>query len=192
MGAFEMSHGIDTDTRLADLIQVFDDTLAGPVCDDIVRRFDKDPRRQRYRSRETAFEVLNIDCEMAWRDIEKELLALKDRYFELYRERCPGHFPAQPEYEAIRIKRYDAASGDQFDEQVDCYNPFTEQRFLVMFWYLNDVELGGETAFRELGVKVQPRRGRLVMFPPFWMYRHAGLRPESGPKYIVSTYMRFE
>ena len=29
MGAFEMSHGIDTDTRLADLIQVFDDTLDG-------------------------------------------------------------------------------------------------------------------------------------------------------------------
>ncbi len=61
-----------------------------------------------------------------------------------------------------------------------------------MFWYLNDVECGGETAFRELGVRVQPRRGRLVMFPPFWMYRHAGPRPDSGLKYIVSTYMRFE
>ncbi len=123
-----MSHGIEAGTRPTDLIQVSDESLPGPVCDDMVRRFDKDGRRQRYRSRETSFGVLIIDCEMAWRDIEKEPLALKDRRFGLYRESCPGQFPANPEHEAIRIKRYDAASGDQFDEHVDCYNPFTAQR----------------------------------------------------------------
>ncbi len=192
MGAFEMTGTINPDTRLSDLVQVFDDVLPGAVCDDIVSRFDRDPRRKRYRSNDTAFDVLNIDCELAWQDVEKRLLALKDEYFGFYRERCPGQFPANPDYEAVRIKRYDAASGDRFDEHVDCYNPFTAQRFLVMFWYLNDVLQGGETAFRELDIKVEPQRGRLVMFPPFWMYRHAGLPPVSGPKYIVSTYLRFE
>jgi hypothetical protein len=29
------------------------------------------------------------------------------------------------------------------------------------------------------------------MFPPYWMYQHAGLPPESGDKYILSTYLMF-
>lgn len=183
---------ITPDTRLAELVQVFDDTLDEPLCDDIVRRFDADRRRRRVRSGTTSFEVLNIDCELAWRDVEQHLLALKDEYFARYREKWPARFAREPEYEAVRIKRYDPEQQDHFDRHVDCYDPFTAQRFLVMFWYLNDVLEGGETAFPELGVSVAPRKGRLVMFPPYWMYDHAGLAPRSGPKYIVSTYLRFE
>jgi hypothetical protein len=29
------------------------------------------------------------------------------------------------------------------------------------------------------------------MFPPYWMYQHAGLPPRSGNKFIVSTYLLF-
>jgi len=39
---------------------------------------------------------------------------------------------------------------------------------------------------------VQARRGRLLMFPPYWMYQHAGMPPLSNDKYILSTYLLFE
>ena len=53
------------------------------------------------------------------------------------------------------------------------------------------MEVGGETEFCGLDCKVAPRTGRLLMFPPYWMFQHAGLPPVSGNKYILSTYMMF-
>ena len=44
----------------------------------------------------------------------------------------------------------------------------------------------------DLGLRVQARTGRLLMFPPYWMFQHAGLAPLSSDKYIVSTYMLFD
>jgi len=54
---------------------------------------------------------------------------------------------------------------------------------------LNDVACGGETEFPHLGVSVKPEAGRLLIFPPYWMYQHQGLPPVSGDKYILSTYL---
>ena len=64
-------------------------------------------------------------------------------------------------------------------------------RYLVLLWYLNDVEQGGETRFPQLDVTIPARAGRLLMFPPYWMYQHEGRPPISGDKYIISTYLLF-
>ncbi|MFT4248289.1 MAG: 2OG-Fe(II) oxygenase [Pseudomonas sp.] len=62
---------------------------------------------------------------------------------------------------------------------------------LVFMWYLNDVREGGQTRFIDLDLEVAPRIGRLLIFPPYWMYMHAALPPRSGDKYIISTYLEF-
>jgi prolyl 4-hydroxylase len=31
----------------------------------------------------------------------------------------------------------------------------------------------------------------MLIFPPYWMYQHAGLPPLSNEKYILSTYLLF-
>jgi hypothetical protein len=58
-----------------------------------------------------------------------------------------------------------------------------------MFWYLNDVEEGGETIF-DIGeeVTVKPKAGNVVCFPPYYLFPHKGCTPISGPKYVVSSY----
>jgi hypothetical protein len=66
----------------------------------------------------------------------------------------------------------------------------------VYFWYLNDVEEGGETAFQlnrgqPVKLKVQPRTGRLLMFPPLWTHPHVAFKPVGGPKYIVGGYLHY-
>ena len=75
-------------------------------------------------------------------------------------------------------------------------NHDSARRFLVYFWYLNDVEVGGETAFQwnsasETNSVIKPVAGRLLMFPHMWTYPHAGLKPISGPKYIIGGYLHY-
>jgi hypothetical protein len=88
------------------------------------------------------------------------------------------------------IKRYRSGGSEKFQLHFDAIH-HVANRYLVLMWYLNDVDDGGETRFPQLDVTVQAREGRLLMFPPYWMYQHEGLPPLSGEKYILSTYLLF-
>ena len=88
------------------------------------------------------------------------------------------------------IKRYQPGGTERFQLHFDAIH-HVANRYLVLLWYLNDVAAGGETCFPQLDLAVAPRAGRLLMFPPYWMYQHEGRPPLSGDKYIVSTYLLF-
>ncbi len=88
------------------------------------------------------------------------------------------------------LKRYRPGLDEGFQLHFDSIN-HVANRYLVLLWYLNDVAEGGETRFPQLDVSVKPKAGRLLMFPPFWMYQHEGVPPVSGDKYILSTYLLF-
>lgn len=88
------------------------------------------------------------------------------------------------------MKRYRVGHDERFELHFDSIYEKSD-RYLVLLWYLNDVAEGGETAFPQLDVAVPPRAGRLLMFPPFWMYQHEGRPPLSDDKFILSTYLRF-
>ena len=62
-------------------------------------------------------------------------------------------------------------------------------RFISFLWYLNDVEEGGQTLFH--GKEVKPKKGRLVIFPPLWLFPHMGTEPISNTKYVMSSYLRY-
>ncbi len=89
------------------------------------------------------------------------------------------------------MKRYRRGADERFQLHFDAIH-HVANRYLVMLWYLNDVERGGGTRFPQLGLEVAARRGRLLMFPPYWMYQHEGVAPESADKDIVSTYLLFD
>lgn len=88
------------------------------------------------------------------------------------------------------IKRYRPGGDERFQLHFDSIDAVAN-RYLVFLWYLNDVAEGGETCFPDLGLSIQPRAGRLLMFPPYWMYQHEAPPPRSGDKYILSTYLLF-
>jgi hypothetical protein len=98
--------------------------------------------------------------------------------------------PNSPVFANLTLKRYRPGHQEQFQLHFDAIN-HVANRYLVLLWYLNDVELGGETRFPQLDVTVPARTGRLLMFPPYWMYQHEGLPPLTGDKYIISTYLLF-
>ena len=64
-----------------------------------------------------------------------------------------------------------------------------EPRAFVFSIYLNDVEDGGETEFLHFSKRVQPRKGRIVIWPAAFPYVHRGNPPLSGEKYILTSWM---
>jgi hypothetical protein len=79
---------------------------------------------------------------------------------------------------------------------VDVLDHASAKRFLVFFWYLNDVELGGETTFEynsssDPWATIKPQVGQLIMFPPLWTHGHTGHAPKSGRKYIIGGYLHY-
>jgi hypothetical protein len=64
-------------------------------------------------------------------------------------------------------------------------------RVLVFTLYLNDVEEGGETEFLYLSKRVQPKTGRLLLWPAGFTHTHRGNPPLKGDKYIVTGWVEF-
>ena len=98
--------------------------------------------------------------------------------------------PNSPACADLVLKRYRPTVGERFQLHFDSVDHLAN-RYLVLLWYLNDVERGGATRFPDLDLEVAARAGRLLIFPPYWMFQHEGLPPESGDKYILSTYLLF-
>jgi hypothetical protein len=90
----------------------------------------------------------------------------------------------------LMMKRYRSGVDERFQLHFDSIH-HVANRYLVFLWYLNDVESGGQTRFPQLDLEVPARAGRLLMFPPYWMYQHEGVAPVSGDKFIVSCYLLF-
>ena len=66
---------------------------------------------------------------------------------------------------------------------------YNEARAFVFSIYLNDVEDGGETEFLHFSKRVQPKAGRIVIWPAGFPYVHRGNPPLSGEKYILTSWM---
>lgn len=98
--------------------------------------------------------------------------------------------PNSPLTSDLVLKRYQPGIEEQFQLHFDAIH-HVSNRYLVLLWYLNDVVEGGETRFPQLDYSVSAQAGRLLMFPPYWMYQHEGVAPRSGDKYILSTYLLF-
>lgn len=179
-------------------IQVFDDALPADFCAQMVVSFDRSPhlhvangRGYRRGFDHSAWTELNI-TPLADAGFKGFFIKQIDDHLARYNERLGLTIPVptRPRIEDIRVKRYRAGADEGFEPHYDSMDD-KANRYLVFLWYLNDVAEGGETEFLNLGIKVAPRTGRLLMFPPYWMFQHTGLPPRSNDKYIVSTYLLF-
>ena len=186
------------DLSLQRCIQVFDGALSAEFCAQMLEAFQRNSRFHVPNGRglrrgfeHSAWTELNI-TPLADAGFKGFFLKQVDDYLARYNSnlRLTLPVPVRPRIEDIRIKRYRAGTDELFEPHFDSMDD-KSNRYLVFLWYLNDVADGGETEFCNLDIRVAPRAGRLLMFPPYWMFQHAGLAPRSNDKYIVSTYLLF-
>ncbi|HZP67261.1 MAG TPA: 2OG-Fe(II) oxygenase [Rudaea sp.] len=183
---------------LSRYVRWFDRALEPDFCAQMIESFERLARFHARNGRgvmtelkESAWTELNVS-KVADADMQQFFRAQVFRYLERYNGELglTLPIPARERLENLRIKRYFAEGNDQFQPHFDAID-YTSNRYLVFLWYLNDVADGGETEFPDLGLRVSARAGRLLVFPPYWMFQHAGLPPRSNDKYIISTYLLF-
>lgn len=104
-------------------------------------------------------------------------------------------WPSAFGYEHFRMKRYLPNGKDQFGLHTDVGSYGSARRFLAFLWYLNTVEVGGQTGFGKNvdapELLIPAVEGRVLIFPPLWTFPHWGAKPESSNKYIVSGYLHY-
>ena len=188
-------------------IKIYDDVIDADSCNMLIGKFEMaeedqyEKVRQAERDKAIAFTQINLVNNEDWASVQNGMLQVFQDYIMAYINDCkiqPKQWPETYGYEAIRMKRYLNNNYDRFDPHVDVKNYETTRRFLAFFIYLNDVDEGGGTEFININkpgtyipLKITPQRGRLLMFPPLWMYYHAGLKPVSNNKYLIHSYCHY-
>ena len=182
---------------LSDYCVYVEDHMPKNICNDIVNFFESTSDKERRvkinnKPRLTQFNFTQKSYlnEELHKVICKYLLSAVDHY----RFNIKSFYTFAPRnlyFEHFRIKRYISEDADQFDTHVDVTDVSNECRYLSFMWYLNDVVNGGETEFAELDLKIRPKIGALIMFPPIWMFPHKGHLLNSGKKYLLSTYLLY-
>jgi len=184
---------------LADYIRTYDDALPAAFCRQLIDNFEGS----------TQFQIPNgrgyrpaLD-DSRWTEINLTRLAdpaflgffmtLVEQALTRYNAdlSLTMQVPLRPRIDRLTMKKYRAQAGDRFQPHFDSIDEVAG-RYMVFLWYLNDVDEGGTTRFTDIGVEVAPREGRLLMFPPYWMFQHVGNAPISNDKYILSTYLLFD
>lgn len=183
-------------------VRIYDQALEGAFCTKLVDSFNNLQRFHQVNGR-----TLRMGLEQsAWTELNITRLsdAGFNAFFRLQIDQTLERYnrdigltipvPNSPTFSDLIMKRYRPNLGPESEERFqlhfDAVNNMAS-RYLVLLWYLNEVTSGGETRFPQLGLSIAPRPGRLIVFPPYWMYQHEGLAPLSGDKYILSTYLLF-
>lgn len=175
-------------TSLSDHIVVFADTLSSAHCQMLIDRFETSPEQEACQ-RESGHSFVQLDVTQHWPDQNKILAPIFHACFNRYQAAVNARFwPPRFSFEHLRLKRYLPNGRDSFPPHVDVMGQAAARRFMTAILYLN-APAGGETVFPNLDISIAPEPGRLVAFPPLWLFPHAGLPPQSAPKYILHTYL---
>jgi len=184
-------------TSAALFIQGYPSALSREVCDDIVARFEADPRT--YPSRTATRQnplirsgtMLDIPRYDDWADICTLVTRVTRRCLDDYVQRYPSlQFLARPENSLITppiLERIEPGQG--YGYHIDAGAGGTHDRIVSGLIYLRDIAEGGETEFPFQLQHVRPKAGLLLLFPPFWTHLHRGVSPVSAVKYNITNFV---
>tara|TARA_R110000796_G_scaffold250587_1_gene379754 strand:+ start:1562 stop:2179 length:618 start_codon:yes stop_codon:yes gene_type:complete len=168
------------------------------VCDDLITLFDNSD--QKYTGEVTVRKGQAVkkevkdskDLKLTGLEVESQnyvtqLQTCLDCYLEQYKQ---ANSVTRFEIEAVNMQKYPLGGGFKVwhSERGSVQKAF---RNLVFMTYLNDVEDGGETEFMYQNLKVKPRKGLTLIWPPDWMYTHRGVPSLTEEKYIVTGWYHY-
>ena len=114
------------------------------------------------------------------------------KYIDIANQNCYTISASTYEDLGFQIKKYTKNTGFfkyHNDELIDHLQD--RYRVLTYLWYLNNIEIGGETEFGG-NIKIKPEMGKLIIFPATWTFPHCGLMPIDNDKYIVSGWITLQ
>lgn len=178
--------------KLVDYVQVYDDVIKPEHCKLIIDEYE---RHQQYiQVHDTPlykFNQLDLNHTPDLVGLANACVGSLHSRFEHYFQKLGlREYVEIDTYEDVRIKKYLKGSEQEFKTHVDVADKASASRFCIAILYLNDNN--GYTTFPNLNVAVQPKVGRVVIFPPTWMFPHNGLTPSDNDKYIMMTCLHYK
>lgn len=190
-----------------DFILEIPNNLSPEVCEDMIKRFEKDDGKVRGLTadsnpdspvkRSVDLAISSIDD---WKDIDeylhKQLGEGIDKYMKHIRKKA-GTTPW------MAYKLEDTGYQIQKTTQYEYYSWHSDEmlrtkRIFTFLWYLNTLDPfyeGGGTAFHQSvgdgGKIIKPEQGKLLLFPATWTYTHMGLPlvTDKKNKYICTGWI---
>lgn len=177
-------------TELKDYIRAFDGVLTDDQCAELIARFEAAKQYDERRTDLYSFDQINCNTTDGWMDAANLVAMSAHRVASKYFASLGlSIVPSIQGFEQVRMKRY-MPGRDEFREHIDVDDYESARRYLVCMIYLDDNE-GGHTTFDGLGVSIECKRGRMAVFPPLWMFPHAGTPPVKKPKFTICTLLHY-
>jgi hypothetical protein len=186
-----------------DYILELDDVLTKEFCKDVISRFEKDENKIPGATMRGVDENIKKSTDLAisvhdnrknWQDvidkvcdcIQYGLKKYKDYTHEEGLDRC-GSVETYINQTCIGLPQIQKTEKDGF---YIWHHDGSLNRVLTYIIYLNDVEegTGGTTEFLNRG-HIQPKAGKLVIFPANFAYIHRGVKLRKGVKYIITNFI---
>lgn len=173
-------------------IRIFPNALPADFCERLIKAFETDKNvRPDPQPDYSTRHFLNVSVQKNWTALNIELARYADLVTRQYFE-AAGNVETMPEDwfdDGYVLARYSV--GDTCVLHVDgqCAKPPNNGlRLATLLFYLNTVEIGGETYFPNQDVKVKPEIGKAIMFPPGHTHPHEVL-PAGESRYILQTWI---
>jgi hypothetical protein len=195
-----------------DFVCVVDDVITNETCTNVINAFElavecgssygRSGKEAAFR-KDTSISFCSLDMEgigslagfdtlaPVSREVHKHIEVYMTKYFN-------GMFSLPPQLNPLDIDGFPAApSGHKIQKTSPSegyhmwhceYAPVYNNRLLSWLLYLNEVE-GGETEFLYLSKRVEPKAGRLIIFPCGFTHTHRGNPPLSGDKYLATGWV---
>lgn len=187
--------------NLADYVKVYDDVFDAEFCNTFIQMYEEAVKNDspyyrrsdhRWEQDYRGFGELAITQQPEFKPYLNGYYNRLGQVYSHYKSTINNDFfPMNHTFEDCRMKKYEPDGHDQFGWHVDVGDKASSSRFIVMLLYLNDVE-GGLTRFQsEVDFTVKPKQGRMLLFPPMFLYPHIGEKVIGGPKYIISSYVHY-
>jgi hypothetical protein len=177
-------------------IQEFENSLPDMLCDEIIQMFEMEEHRYKGMTLggvnpnikdTTDFIIPKNDSK--WTKIEECLNKELERCLSIYFSNIiiSNGIKRNLYVNNFMIQKYKKKEG-KYTLHNDFHCEGNKYRVMTFLWYLNDVNVGGETSFWKGKKKIIPKKGKLLLFPASWCYAHEGKMPISNNKYIITNW----
>ena len=170
------------------MIQEYEGVLPPEFCEHLIHRFDAEEKKDQSHDMFIQLEIGQ------WQDECEGLIDVVKRIGEHYSAQYDPYrmMPQRRCIEDFRIKRYEP-NKHSFPLHADASSAESCTRYLAFLCYLNDSEAGTKFYMpKNVGdLTIEAKQGKMLVFPPMWMFPHEGIMPTEKRKYILSTYFHY-
>jgi len=185
---------------MIDYIIEYNNSIPDILCDEVIENFIEH-NEQDYKKGRTiggvntdVLDSIDIDINVtendAWKKqtfsfLCKELLAKVKLYLNSVNKFTTELKQDRLFVRQFIIRKYEKNKG-KYIYHSDTLHSFTNHstRVISFIWYLNNVDIGGDTVFFN-DYNIKPEKGKLLLFPSTWTFPHTGSMPVSDDKYII-------